>query len=85
MKFRLPSIRAAVEFRREQHGWTQSKMADCLGIADSHYSEFVHGKRRLPYAACCKAYEIGVPPSVLLQTRKTKLKYEADINKRDPT
>ena len=74
--FMLPSIVSAVEFRREAYGWPAYKMAKALGISKSRYSEFVHGKRRLTYRAICKAYEIGVPHTVLLQTRKTKREYE---------
>jgi transcriptional regulator with XRE-family HTH domain len=57
-------------------GWNQKQMAKALGISDSRYSEFVNGKRRLTYAALCKAFEIGVPPDVLLQTPKTRREYE---------
>lgn len=74
--FRLPSVRSAVEFRREAYGWTQGRMAKALGIAGSHYSEFVSGLRGLPKGALCKAFEIGVPADVLLQTPKTKREYE---------
>lgn len=51
-------------------------MARRLGLQRSHYNEIVNGKRTLPYRAACKAYELGVPASVLLQTRKTKREYE---------
>lgn len=77
MIFRLPSIKSAIEFRREAYCWTASKMAKKLGLSKSHYSEFVNGKRRLPYRAICKAFELGVPYDVLLQTAKTKREYEA--------
>jgi transcriptional regulator with XRE-family HTH domain len=70
--FRLPSIPSAVEFRREAYGWNRAAMARKLGMQRSHYSEFVQGKRGLPYAACCKAFELGVPGEVLLQTPKTR-------------
>lgn len=63
----LPSIVDAVEFRREQYGWTMSKMAFELGIQLSHYSEFVHKKRNLPINAIRHAYRIGVPEKVLMQ------------------
>jgi transcriptional regulator with XRE-family HTH domain len=78
--FRLPTIRSALEFRREQYGWTARQMATALGIANSHYSEIIHGKRGLPYHAACKAFEIGIPAEVLLQTRKTKREYERRNN-----
>lgn len=51
-------------------------MAKALGIANSHYSEVIHGKRQLPVKARCMAFEIGVPAEVLLQTRRTKFAYE---------
>lgn len=74
--FRLPSIRSAVEFRREAMCWTRMEMARRLGLQRGHYSEFVKGKRRLPYKAMCLAFEMGVPAEVLLQTRRTKRAYE---------
>jgi transcriptional regulator with XRE-family HTH domain len=80
MIFRLPSIRSALEFRREAYGWTQTKMAKALGLTRGHYSEIKAGKRGLPYRAACKAFEIGVPADVLLQTRKTKHEYEQRMN-----
>lgn len=39
----------AFEFRRDQYGLTCSEMAQVLGMARSHYSEFVAGKRGLPF------------------------------------
>ncbi len=63
----IPPLVDAVEFRREQYGWTSMRMAVALGLAKSHYSEFVHGKRNLPLEARIKAYAIGVPAAVLLQ------------------
>ena len=74
--FRLPTIRAALEFRREAYGWSGTQMAKALGIQRSHYNEVINGHRRLPVNARCKAFEIGVPAEVLLQTRKTKREYE---------
>lgn len=74
--FRLPSIRSAVEFRRKEYGWTKLRMAAALGMRRSHYTEFTQGKRSLPVNARCKAFEIGVPAEVLLQTRVTKRNYE---------
>lgn len=75
--FRLPTIRSAVEFRRKEYGWTKARMAEVLGLTRGHYTEFVQGKRRLPVNARCKAFEVGVPAEVLLQTRETKRRYEA--------
>ncbi len=62
-----PSIISAVEFRREQYGWTKTEMARHLGIGRGHYTEFIQGKRTLSYRTICRAYNIGVPASVLLQ------------------
>lgn len=76
MILRLPTIREALEFRREAYGWTQAKMASALGLHGSHYSEIIRGRRRLPVNAMKAAFEIGVPPEVLLQTPKTKREYE---------
>lgn len=50
-------------------------MAKKLGLQRSHYSEFVNGKRNLPVAALRKAFELGVPANVLLQTPKTRAAY----------
>ena len=79
MTFRLPSIRSALEFRREAYGWTRTRMAQAIGIGKSHYSEVISGKRALPYKAACRAFEIGVPAEILLQTRKTKREYEKRV------
>lgn len=62
----IPTIPDALEFRREQYGWTQKFMAEEIGISASHYSEVVSGKRKLSYHAACCAHAIGVPASVLL-------------------
>jgi hypothetical protein len=51
-------------------------MAKALGLGRGHYSEIMKGKRGLPYRAACKAFELGVPAEVLLQTRTTKRRYE---------
>lgn len=62
-----PPLKDAVEFRREQYGWSAEKMAAMLDIEKSHYSEFVNGKRNLPINSIRKAYAIGIPATVLLQ------------------
>ena len=74
--FRLPTIRSAVEFRREAMCWTKMEMARRLGMQRGHYTEFTKGQRRLPYGAMCLAHDLGVPASVLLQTRASKRAYE---------
>jgi hypothetical protein len=66
----LPSIVDALEFRREQMGWTQMRMAAELGWGRGHYSEFKNGTRGLSYRAMCRAYELGVPAAVLLQPHR---------------
>lgn len=73
--FRLPTIRSAVEFRREAMGWTKMEMAKRLGIQRSHYTEFTKGQRRLPYRALCHAHDLGVPANVLLQTAASRRGY----------
>ena len=65
----LPKITDALRFRQEQYAYTQKKMAQVLGLHQSHYSEILNGKRSLPYSAAIRAYEIGVPPKVLLQPK----------------
>lgn len=64
---RLPSIADALEFRREAYGLTAREFAQVLGIAGTHYSEVVHGKRRLPIDAVRRAVAVGVPVDILLQ------------------
>lgn len=56
----------AIQFRQEQYGWNDSKMAAMLDLSRPHYSEFKSGKRGLPIASVRKAYAIGIPASVLL-------------------
>lgn len=67
----LPSVRDALEFRREQYGKRANQWALDLGMANTNYSEFVHGRRRLPLTARIKAYELGVPAAILLQNEDT--------------
>jgi antitoxin component HigA of HigAB toxin-antitoxin module len=62
------SVADALEFRRDQYGLTQSEFAAVLGMQKSHYSEVLSGKRRLPLEATKRAFAIGVPAEVLLQT-----------------
>lgn len=63
----IPSTVEAVEFRREQYGLTQEQWAYVLRIRPSHYSEFVHGNRKLPPKAMAQAYAFGVPAECLFQ------------------
>lgn len=67
------SLVAAIEFRQEQYGWNDTKMAAMLDLSKSHYSEFRHGKRGLPINSIRKAYAMGVPTSVLLQEQLSDL------------
>lgn len=64
----VPSIPDALEFRRDQYGWTKKEMASHLGIQYSHYTEVLSGKRRLPLKGRIKAFKMGVPPIVLLNS-----------------
>jgi predicted transcriptional regulator len=52
----------ALEFRRDQYGFTQAQFAEILQMRPSHYSEFINGKRELPKNAIRRAIAIGVPP-----------------------
>ena len=63
------SVAEALECRRDQYGLTQREFAEVLGLRDSHYSEVVNGRRRLPIDATRRAFAIGVPAHVLLQPR----------------
>jgi len=63
----LPSPIAALRFRIEQYGWTDRRFAKAIGMSPSHFSEVLHGKRRLPLTAMRKAVLLGVPGHVLLQ------------------
>ncbi len=62
------SVADALEFRRDQYVLTQSAFAKILGLQKSHYSEIIHGKRSLPIKAARRAFAVGVPADVLLQT-----------------
>lgn len=42
------------------NGLTDGDMAHLLGIAPSHYSEFLHKKRELPKSALIRAYHMGI-------------------------
>jgi len=66
---KLPTIIGALEFRREQYGWTNGKFAKKIGMSRSHFSEVMNGKRRLPLNARIKAYKLGVSAEVLLQNQ----------------
>lgn len=66
------SVLDAVEFRREAYDLTQSEWASLLGMAQSHYSEFVNGKRELPKNAMAVAFEYGVPACALFQRKSDK-------------
>jgi len=68
----MPTPEEALEFRREQYGWTMTRMAFELGIKLSHYSEVISGKRRLPLEAIRQAVKIGVPSKVILQKFKSE-------------
>ena len=69
---KLPSIIDAVEFRRDQYMLTQAQWAKVIGISQSHYSEFVHGKRNLTLKQAAKCFEFGVPAECLFQCRNSK-------------
>lgn len=71
-KSTLPSVRDAVEFRREQYGLNQIEWSKILGMSQSHYSEFASGTRALPKKAMARAYEFGVPADCLFQCRANK-------------
>ena len=74
MKIKLPKLKDAVEFRRDQYCWTETRMAKELHISLSHYSDFLHGRRELPFIAIKYAYKIGVPAKVVLQLSPKELK-----------
>lgn len=56
----------ALRFRIEQYGWTDAKFAKAVGMAASHFSEVMNGKRKMPIVAIRKAVELGVPAKLLL-------------------
>lgn len=62
-----PKLVDAIQFRQEQYGWSDTKMAAMLDLSKSHYSEFKNGKRGLPINSIRKAYAIGIVATVLLQ------------------
>jgi antitoxin component HigA of HigAB toxin-antitoxin module len=61
------SLIDALNFRRDQYGLKNSEFAAILGMTQTHYSEFINGKRNLPLNARIRAFSIGVPAEVLLQ------------------
>ncbi len=46
--------------------WNQTQMGEALGIYRNHYSDVLHGRRRLPYEAACRAFKLGVSAKILL-------------------
>lgn len=76
----LPTVIDAMEFRREAYGLDCRQWAAVLGMAPSHYSEFINGRRQLPKRAMTNAFAYGVPAEALFQTRPTK--GAADIDRR---
>jgi antitoxin component HigA of HigAB toxin-antitoxin module len=59
----------ALEFRRDQYGLSAKDFSAVLGLGASHYSEVIHGKRRLPIRSVAKAIAVGVPSQPLLSGR----------------
>lgn len=59
----------ALEFRREQYDLTAGDYAAVLGMAQSHYSEVINQRRRLPVNSIARAVAIGVPIAPLLAGR----------------
>jgi transcriptional regulator with XRE-family HTH domain len=70
MKTTLPSIPEALRTLQKQIGIKQGPMAGLLGMAPTHYSELLHGKRPITRKTMVKAYRLGVPAEVLLQEIK---------------
>lgn len=56
----------ALRFRIEQYGWTDAKFAKAVGMAASHFSEVMNGKRRMPIKAIRLAVGLGVPAKLIL-------------------
>lgn len=63
----LPPPIEALKFRIEQYGWTQGRFATEIGMAESHFSLVMSGKRRLPLDAIRKCVALGIPAQVILQ------------------
>ena len=63
------SIADALEFRRDQYQLTRTEFAALLGLSMNHYGEILNGKREIAKTAMRRAYAIGVPADVLLQSR----------------
>lgn len=57
----------ALETERINRSWNAKQMAEAIGIAFTHYSEFVHGKRALPLKARAGAFKLGIPAALLLE------------------
>ena len=67
-----PSIIDAVEFRRDAFQLTQRDWAKVIGIRQSHYSEFVSGKRNLTLKQASQCFAFGVPAECLFQCSNSK-------------
>lgn len=63
----LPSPIEALKFRQDQYCFKQFEMAALLGMAATHYSEVLRGRRRLSLTQIRRAVAIGVPAEVILQ------------------
>jgi hypothetical protein len=67
----------AVEARRLELGLSRKDWTYILDIAQSHYSEFVNGKRSIPMRVAARAFEFGVAPEKLFCCRPGKGKSAA--------
>lgn len=63
-----------LEFRRDQYGLTAQRWAMVLGISPAHYSEVVHGKRRISVSAIERAVAVGAAPEPLIAGRMGRRK-----------
>lgn len=72
---------AALEFRRDQYGLSAQRWAMVLGLSPAHYSDIVHGRRRIHVNAIARAVAVGVPPEPLLagrtEQRREREKFQA--------
>lgn len=72
MKSTRRTIVSELRSAQQEYGWNQTRMAQELGLSRGHYSEVLSGKRRLPYEAACRAYNLGLRATVLLSLDNIK-------------
>lgn len=67
----MKTVVQALEERRKLLGMSQRAFAPLIRMQNTHYSEFVNGKRELPIVAVRAAFRnLKIPARILLQEPK---------------